>query len=397
MRAPRTALPATTPVRTGPPGGVEAASPVWLWHGSGPALTPRGLVPLQIEGAAPAVVTAHGPGLRIERGTTNFVTNPSFEVDLSGWSAVAGAAISRQTSGGGAFGDAYARVDVTSTGHGIRVTGSGNAAQGDTYAASMHLRAASPSDIGKTVQVYLDAPGGTYEIFAADHVLTEAWSRVVIAASWAQSGHTGWGLLARSAFPQGTFAFDMDGAQYEPGLSTSYADGSLGTGYAWSATAHGSPSLRSGAVLRAGGAINARRIQIAFAPFWPANDGRRHVVAEIVGLPSRYIRVAAETSGEWHLSISSGDATATVAIPQAHSAGQLIALTATWDGGVGRLRVDALESVAEGLRLPLLRTVTLGATNDVAGDQLDGVLHGTALWAPQQRGSQGQAAPILRK
>ena len=106
MRAPSCATPCTGSPRWGGQGVVR---PLWRWRGVGPALTPRGLVPLHIDGATPAVQTPTGPGLRIERGTTNFVTNPSFEVNLDGWSGLGNPTVTRGLTGGAAFGDAHAR------------------------------------------------------------------------------------------------------------------------------------------------------------------------------------------------------------------------------------------------------------------------------------------------
>ncbi|MFA7297911.1 MAG: hypothetical protein WC211_12125 [Dehalococcoidia bacterium] len=379
MRAPRAVLPTTTPVRTGSPGSGEAARPVWLWRGSGPALTPRGLVPLQIEGAAPAVVTAHGPGLRIERGTTNFVTNPSFEVDLSGWSAVAGATISQQVSGGGAFGAAYARIDVTSTGHGMRVTGSGNAAQGDPYTASVHLRAASPTDVGKTVQVYLDASGGTYEIFATDHVLTEGWSRVVIATTWAQSGHTGWGLAVRNAIPQGEFSVCVDAVQYEATSVTSYADGGGGTGYAWTGTEHASASTRTGAAVGAAVLLPPAcgTLVVGVSPFWTIPSDSDHVLIEVV-VGGQHLTLRATGTGNWLW----GSPESTVVLPQSPTESGDVLLCASWTSDSLLLRAQSVET--RGAWVPAtpaaVRHIGIGRSEVGDDEHLAGVILGAACF-----------------
>ena len=383
MRAPRTAQPLTTPVRTGLPGGPEAARPVWLWSGSGPALTPRGLVPLQIEGAAPAVVTPHGPGLRIERGTTNLVTNPSFEVDMSGWSAVAGAAISRQTSGGGAFGDAYARVDVTSTGHGIRVTGFGNAAQGDTYAASMHLRAASPSDIGKTVQVYLDSSGGTYEIGAIDHVLGAEWHRVTLTRTWLLSGHSGWGLSVRDAIGQGVVSFCMDGAQYEAAGPSPYADGALGAGHEWQGTAHASISTRESSRVfgnrPVGGAPGTA--VIGAAPDWSGGDGGSRVLFSLVDDSGKFLNLRSTGEGAWVAEFVWPGGLEHVSLDQTHDAGELVLLSLEWtENHLGIRRGANAASAAIPLGVGFrATTMWIGCSYDDEDWPLGGVLHLAAL------------------
>ncbi len=373
MHAPRLAPPATSLVRLSPPGRVEGDRVAWSWHGTGPAHTSRGLAPLQVTGAAPSVTTPHGPGIRIERGTVNLAPNPSFEVDLAGWSALAGASIGRETTGGAA-GDAFARVEADGNGQGIRLVQTGNAAQGDSYAASVHVRAASPSDIGKSVQMFLDGPGGTYEIFPVSHVLTGTWARVAIETAWAQAGHSGWGITVRDAIGQGAFVFDVDTVQYEPGGLTSYADGDRGPGHAWQATAHASPSVRQEPRVesrlfgdRSGGAFRLRCI-----PAWDALDGEEHVAFDLHRPGGGTLLLEATAEGDWALSTGGG----TVAVPQAHAAGALVQIEGGWDARRLWLRVNGVAATASHTGQPFdaSAAVAVLGSHAAGGRTLGGVL-----------------------
>jgi len=374
MRAPRTAPPATSLPRLSRLDTAEAPRPIWLWRGAGPALTPHGLVPLDIEGAAPAVMTPSGPGIRIERGTTNFVTNPSFEMDLAGWAAVAGASISRETAVGGAFGDAYARVAVSASGDGIRFAANGNATQGQPYAASMYLRAATPSDAGKTVQVYLDAPGGGYEIFATDHVLTETWTRVVIPATWAQAGHTGWGVIARSAIAQGPFTFLLDAVQYEAGVASTYVDGSLGQGFIWTGSVHGSTSVRSGSSVRSRLTQRMSGMSASLVPSWPVVDGATHTLIDARGTAGQFARLTAEPTGVWRATLGAPSKSDSVELAQEHDPSELITLTARWTRGFVEIGLGATPARAPLTIRPDVVDLSLGCQEDASDDYLSGVL-----------------------
>lgn len=351
MRAPCTTPPATLLPRTFRPGTAETPRPIWHWRGTGPALTPRGLVPLDIEGAAPVVMTPSGPGLRIERGTTNFVTNPSFELDLAGWNAVAGASISRETSGGGAFGSAYARVAVNANGDGIRFAGTGNAAHGQQYAASVYLRAATPSDVGKTVQFFLDTSGGQYEIVATDHILTMEWARVVIHSIWTQSAHLGWSVVARDSIGQSGFAFLADAAQYESGTTSSYTDGTMGSGFSWTATAHSSASVRQpSSVLAAVPESYPDRGSLAFSchPDWSSPSVQQRTLLQYVR-GSITLAITADPSGAWRFVSRTDLAEHYVQVEQSHLAGDHVQLVATWSPAHLKLCLGATQS--NGLRV----------------------------------------------
>ncbi len=381
--APRTTTPRTSTARTGSPStdADDSSRPLWLWRGAGPALTPRGLVPLHIEGAAPAVQTPSGPGLRIERGTTNYVTNPSFEVDLTGWTTLGSPTVTRET-GDAAFGAAYARVTTTGAGDGIRFTGTGNATQGQTYTASVHLRAATPSDVGKKVQFYLDAPGGTYEISAVDHTLTASWTRVTVTKTWANAGHTGWALTCRDGIGQGGFAFELDAVQYELGNASTYGDGSLGDGFEWTSTPNASSSTRSGTrVVSLLPALRAGAAAVAFRPDWPTIDSNAHVVLEVGTSPMGSMRLVG-SDGEWSAEIVVGDETQTVAIPQAHVASDLVRLAASWSGGTLSISTgDHTASAPLSVRPIAHSSVSMGRASDLAGNELAGVIHRTVILA----------------
>lgn len=192
--------------------------------------------------------------LKLEEGTTNLVANPSAETGLTRIFAsdAAGAPITRITAtpwvGTGA-------VQCVANGaaalQGIlyySLAGVGGTAV-RTFIGSLALRGAG------TVSVFMSAVYSdlTTTVGAVTNVTAGAgWTRVTTPPITTVAGKTldVVVLHARTATAQAV-TFVVDGAHIEQKpYATSYADGALGTGYAWTGAAHASASTRAAASLQ---------------------------------------------------------------------------------------------------------------------------------------------------
>lgn len=209
---------------------------------------------------------------------TNYLPNGGFETNDTGW-AVAGTATKTRQTTGGAFGAAYLQVDVTAINGGVTLLGGAQAGQATQHAASYYIRAKTPGDVGKTIAMFIDTAGGSYEQFKVTHVLTADWTRVVRTLTFANAGHTNWRITVRSEISAAA-GFDIDAAQYEDGLAaTDYID-------------------TSGTILSrkdAEAALEAAATILAAAdPIVKAAEAVLTAVAALVALPTRSVDIWAQ-------------------------------------------------------------------------------------------------------
>jgi hypothetical protein len=161
------------------------------------------------------------------RGAVNLLSNPSFETNLIGWSAVTllpgttwvrdeNTAYQSQCSGKGTFDGAHAVEGVQTS---IAVT------SGVTYTASLYIKISSVSDI----QMDVVAPGGESGNIAING--TADWTRY----SWSfTSSADGTANLRVFSDQTATGTFWIDNAQVEVSATvTDYCDGSLDIANCW--------------------------------------------------------------------------------------------------------------------------------------------------------------------
>lgn len=184
---------------------------------------------------------AGGDGsIRFEEGTTNLVSNPSFETGITGWGAVSpGNDTMTQETDEAAVGDASAEITcagVTSfEGRGISFT----TVISTAYTGSLHVKA----PVGAALRLRLVDQGSGTVLVTTSFVGTGAWQRVICTAA-ATGTTTNLQILKNGGAAQ-VVAFRIDAAQAEAkARATSYCDGSLGTGHAWTGTPHASTSTR---------------------------------------------------------------------------------------------------------------------------------------------------------
>ena len=208
-------------------------------------------------------------GLMIEAATTNRILNPSIETNTTSWATV-GAAISRDATYS-VFGD-YALKVITDD-------------AGVEEAAYTVCTAETAANTEYTLSVYLRG-SGTVRIRFWDTValkqygpvitLTDVWTRHEVTLTFGAGAARNVGIFTDV---QQDITFYCDGFQLEAkDYPTSYCDGTLGTGYAWTGAAHASTSTRLGTTtsIPSGGSIEAAEGTIIMTlniPTWNLSAG----------------------------------------------------------------------------------------------------------------------------
>ncbi len=176
-----------------------------------------------------------GKSIQVAKGTTNLVTNPSFEVDLSGWSTVNGGTWTRET--GGYYGSYCLKGATTSSAQSKVFT-----ITGATPGATITVSAWAKADVG-SARFYIADSGYVNTVYSAS-VSSSEWTRITASKTVAADGVVK--IVLHSLPSGGTAEVYFDAVQAEEnGYVTPYCDGSLGAGHSWSGTAHASTSSRT--------------------------------------------------------------------------------------------------------------------------------------------------------
>lgn len=182
---------------------------------------------------------------------TNYITNPSFETGVSGWSSWASATLDQTTVD--AYIGTYAMriTHVASTTSGAYAVHSTSVAS--TYTASAYVRAYTGTDIGDNISIamrftYTDASttDTTY-----NHTITNQWQRISVTATTNGAKTLSSITVYLRDLLSGPAHYTLvDAVQLEESsFAGPYCDGSLGSGHTWSGTAHASTSVRTVAQL----------------------------------------------------------------------------------------------------------------------------------------------------
>jgi len=294
----------------------------------------------------PTVLTGSGEGpartvlhlfdaVTLESPAANLVSNPSFEIGTSGWTKTSGATLTRTTLDAV---DGSACAEVACFGgvvDGLLIPFP--ATIDVTYTVSAWVRAAAGRSL--TIRLQEDG-GGKSDIATRTEVQNGEWRRMHVSGVTTQ---TTMRLRVDVGADDSGFTFYLDGAQAEAsGWASSYAGGSLGSGYAWTATAHASASTREGGQQqrRARGIDEATGGFAAFLrPHWGADEITEHVVFHRATGPDNGMMLAYE-DGDWLLSFTRGGTQAVVTVPAAHQPGDQVLLTAGWAPRGLALEVD---------------------------------------------------------
>lgn len=199
-------------------------------------------------------------GVLLEEGTTNHITNPSFEHGTynTGWDSVGtNLTVSNNTNNAyNKFGSSSAKIVASGTGDNIITTGI-NIGTTATSNLSAYVYNGTSSEIGDTIDntvaqlvfngsaqattTYEDAGGGWWRLSYADSGINGTAEYGL----WVADGKTVYLDGVQLEYnDQRTPSYESDGRAN----ATTYTDGSLGTGYSWNGEAHNSTSLRAGGV-----------------------------------------------------------------------------------------------------------------------------------------------------
>ncbi|KPK91501.1 MAG: hypothetical protein AMJ88_13415, partial [Anaerolineae bacterium SM23_ 63] len=180
-------------------------------------------------------------GLVIEGAATNLCTNPSIEVDTTSWAVVGGGTIAR-SSDRSVKGDYSLKVTpgvgVWDGAHYTDLT----LVNGEDYIASAWVLGAVgvPYFIG-----IWDTVAAAYVGSHTNFTGTGAWQKVYTVAGTA-AGNNAARLRIQKNNDVSVAPYYIDGVQIEmTDYATSYLDGTLGTGYAWTGAVHNSTSTRA--------------------------------------------------------------------------------------------------------------------------------------------------------
>jgi hypothetical protein len=163
----------------------------------------------------------------------NYITNPSFETDLNGWTALTGTAMTRGT-GGGVFGNAYAAFNGTATQVGAWINVP-DLIVGETYTASGYVFGIA----GATAVTIAVNPIFDFTSYASETVVLSGVDVQRIEIQFvAPSSSVNLGFWSTGA---GTQNWTLDAVMLNPGGLENYGDGSF-DGWNWESTVNDSRS-----------------------------------------------------------------------------------------------------------------------------------------------------------
>lgn len=192
----------------------------------------------------------------VEEGTTNAIPDPSFEAATitTNWAVVGASAISKVTTHAYVGSNGGKVVCTASASDGIsQLSTTGAAASnGQSWTLSARVRALAAGDVGKKCRLIISertsADALVVETAGSDVTLTDAWQSVSYTSVLAGGGTVAkvTAKILNGAGSPAAVDFVLDAVQLEQkAYATSYCDGAIGTGYAWSGTAHASSSTRT--------------------------------------------------------------------------------------------------------------------------------------------------------
>ena len=280
--------------------------------------------------------------LMVEEAASNLVANPSFEVDIAGWATAGSNTIARSTTRG-KFGTGCLLCTYQDNAalayYGITVPGA------TIYFASTWIWIPDDYD-GDGVRIILaNFAGSTGTVSAyADMTRRNVWQRVVVGPVTIVAGDlVGDVLIYTDVAPTaGRFVY-VDGVQcigysYQ---NTSYLDGSLGTGYAWTGAAHASVSTRARTDLSIPtiGILNCPGPYTMFARVWcpfAYNDGQKHIFIDTgAAWNQNRVTLYQTDSGELSIavrsSVAGGDRRLVYTLTSAFGSGRWHEIAATAD------------------------------------------------------------------
>jgi hypothetical protein len=290
-------------------------------------------------GRVPSQSFASHQGVFLEEATTNLVTNPSFETNATG---TLGTNITATQSNEDAYFGSFSLKATASTGS---IPGAVNtflnlpsfttAVSGTTYTYTAWYKLTS-------------AGGGTWTVFPTGSCAIDQYPNLVADGVWRRVSITGapgcnGTQYLRVYLSAGTLTSNatmyFDGVQIEQkSYATTYTDGSLGSGYAWTGTAHASTSTRTQSVISyptAGNNLNVSRGSISL---WakpihlPNNGAQTYFFSHTINGNRIYVGLST-SGGSGYFYVQLGDAVFTHASNQPITLNRWYHIVLNWDNG----------------------------------------------------------------
>ncbi|MBI3051823.1 hypothetical protein HYY74_05195 [Candidatus Woesearchaeota archaeon] len=240
----------------------------------------------------------------IQEGTTNYVTNPSFEVSTGGWTSQNTPYRVNNVSFIGNY-SLMTKGQGSGSGHYITFT----IKDSGTYTLSMYAKMEDGSDPTSRNIAVVFQPSGYGFSWSGKEYVGNGWYRLSYTATLT-AGSVEVGMLNYygGADKTGQQLY-IDGVQLEPvDHATGYADGTLGPGYVWSATAHSSNTTRAANTLIARLQNATYRQASANISIW--QQGQTHHIAATYDNTTLSLYVdgvlAHNASGNWSPTFSNG-------------------------------------------------------------------------------------------
>jgi hypothetical protein len=288
-----------------------------------------------------------GKAVQVAAAATNVISNPSFETNTTGWSAILSASIAR-TNEGAVIGSYCAGVTTAGSNTG-GVTFAYTTSTGGAWTASVYLKAYTAADVGDNVSVrirfnYTDV---TTADTAVNHALAADWTRVSVSAT-ANGAKTVSSIEVhvRDLLSQSAHQWLMDAVQLEVGaIASPYCDGTLGDGHTWSGTAHASTSSRTAGSLTypTAGSLptNVGTVMAWVAPSY-LHPTDAQTVLRASGTTAGHIMLRLNSVGKPQAYWGTGAVTAASAI----TAGAWTHVAMTYDGATVSLYVNGVLSTS---------------------------------------------------
>lgn len=234
-------------------------------------------------------------GIFFEEATTNLMINPSFETGVTGWSGVS--TTRTQDSTTAKFGTSSMKIIGDNVDTSARAFLTFTASTQTTYSLSAWVKTDSGTATG--VKLSLLETSGTSTNGSLLNIGTD-WQKVTLTATTSSSFLNAYfaiyiqnsGALSKTIY--------IDGVQVEQkSFPTTYTDGSLGTGYAWTGTAHASTSTRTISYTNYASSnmdTSKGTISFWFKPNWNGNDGLSHGLTQNFVDVNNYIQLSKDTN-----------------------------------------------------------------------------------------------------
>ncbi|GMU39841.1 MAG: hypothetical protein AMXMBFR23_07070 [Chloroflexota bacterium] len=354
------------------------------WNAGRRALTPRGS--LALLGAAASTG-------RLEASGVNLVRNPRAGISGSWSPSGTGTVIDPVELASPEAASAFTLYGHSGTTCRMSDSVAGTSpslVQGAPFSARAWYRALNEEAVGSTFSLLLWEMGGAHgdeTTVSATGTFTEEWQVATMSGAIQREGRTDLRVFAGTTVGGAAAGaeYALTAIQVEAAASlSSYIDGDLGAGYAWTGTPHASASTRAAGSLRGrvpAASAAAGGIALWLRPMWPGSAVTPRTVLDWRGASDRRLRLRHE-DGEWRVGWRSGETLDEAVVTAGHATDGAVRLFAWWTPREVGLEVDGVAAGTPRTGAPPAMAdalVSLGA--DLEGGAHADVAAGPWVWA----------------